>query len=75
MSHSVWKVVKQIHCQRVGETAALLEERVYFDDPFPEVGAAYHLRARKCSFGTDCNLAGHYCRWAWTNPNYDPFVE
>lgn len=75
MSHIIWKVVKEIRCQRVGAAAELLEERVYFDDPFPEVGPTYRVRARKCALGMECNLAGHACCWARTNPNYDPFVE
>jgi hypothetical protein len=59
----------------VGREAELLEERVYLDDPFPDVGQPFHVRARKCSLGADCNLAEYACRWSYINPNYDPFGE
>jgi hypothetical protein len=75
MASIVWKTVKKIHCDCVGQEAELLEERIYLDDPFPDVGQPFQVRARKCSLGMDCNLAAHACRWSYINPNYDPFEE
>ena len=75
MALMVWEVVKEIRCCRTAQAAQLLEERVYCEDPMPDVGWPYTARAHKCSAGTKCNLAGYACRWAYTNPSYDPFTE
>jgi hypothetical protein len=75
MATVVWKTIKTIRCDRVGQEAELLEERVYFDDPLPDVGQPFRVRARKCSLGTECNLAHYACRWSYLNPDYDPFAD
>jgi hypothetical protein len=75
MATSAWVVVDKIRCGRVGQEAELLEERVYFDDPMPDVGRPYRGRARKCSLGLDCNLAELPCRWSYLNPSYNPFTR
>ena len=75
MAHISWKVVKKHWCDLMEQEAELIEERVYPDDPVPDSGEAYRVLARKCSFGIECNTAGYYCRWAWTNPEYDPFAD
>lgn len=75
MAKAVWEVSKTIWCDALKRDADLLEERVYPDDEVPDVAQPYHVRARKCSFGLECNLDGYYCRWSALNPNYDPFVE
>jgi hypothetical protein len=54
--------------------AVLMEERVYPHEIVPDCGPAYFVRARKCSYGLECNVAGYSCRWAWTNPENDPFA-
>jgi hypothetical protein len=75
MSTTVWEVIDTIRCDRTGEKAQLLEERVYAGDPVPDVGRPFHVRARKCSLGGECNLAGYACRWSYLNPNFDPFAD
>ena len=75
MATIAWKVIKTIQCNRVGQAADLLEERVYGDDPLPDAFESFKVRRRKCYFGTDCNLTGHACRWSYINPDYDPFAE
>ncbi len=75
MSTIIWEVIKKHWCDLMEQEAELLEERVYPGDPIPEGGTAYQVLARKCSHGIECNMAGYYCRWAWTNPEYDPFAE
>jgi hypothetical protein len=75
MAAIVWEVVKKIQCDRLKEEADLLEERVYPDESVPDPARPYQVRARKCSLGMDCNLAGYTCVWAYNNPNYDPFAE
>ena len=74
MAAVVWKTTRRIRCERVDREAELIEERVYPADILPDVGAPYQVHARKCSLGSECNLVGCNCRWAGTNPNYDPFA-
>ena len=75
MAIIVWESVKKVRCDRLAQEAELLEERIYVEDLMPGVGRPYKVRARKCSLGMDCHLAGFSCRWAYTNPNYDPLAE
>ncbi|MBL8058891.1 MAG: hypothetical protein JNK29_19455 [Anaerolineales bacterium] len=75
MTQTVWEVVDSIKCERTGETAQLLEQRVYASDPLPDVGRPFKVLARKCSTGGECNLAGFPCRWSYINPTYDPFSD
>lgn len=75
MTTIAWVVVDTIRCERVGQDADLLEEREYFEDRLTDVGRPYRVRARKCSFGLECNLAEHRCQWSYINPNYDPFAK
>jgi hypothetical protein len=74
MADSIWLVVDKIWCDRVDAEADLLEQRVYPPDVLPNAEGLYQVRARKCSYGVDCNLAGFTCRYAFNNPNYDPFA-
>ncbi len=71
----IWEVTKKIWCDRVKKEVDLLEERVYPDEPVPDVGKPFQVLARKCPLGVECNLIGFACRWSGLNPNYDPFVE
>lgn len=73
MAVIVWKTAQRIYCDRAQGEADLYEERVYPNDVLPDVGAPYKVRARQCSLGMKCGLAGFTCRWAGTNPVYDPF--
>ena len=72
MATIVWETVSQHWCDLMDQAAELLEERVYPADILPGAGVPYHVRARKCSLGLDCNLAGCTCRWSFLNPAYDP---
>jgi hypothetical protein len=69
MAQSQWLVIDEVWCDRVQAPAELLEERVYPADVVPEAALTYQVRARKCAFGVDCNLAGYTCRYAFNNPN------
>jgi hypothetical protein len=73
MSKTVWTAVDRIWCDRMKQEAELLEQRVYPGDLVPDVDVPFQVRARKCSFDIECNLAGFTCRWAFSNPNGDPF--
>jgi hypothetical protein len=75
MAKIVWEIVDTIQCDRTGEPAHLMEERIYLDDPFPDLGQPHIVRARKCSLAEQCNLAGYACRWSFLNPNFDPFEQ
>jgi hypothetical protein len=74
MSNTAWQVIQQVWCDRAQAEACLLEERVYPGEALPNAAPAYQARARKCSLGLECNLAGCACRYAFSNPNYDPFA-
>jgi hypothetical protein len=74
MSDSIWLVVDRVWCDRMQTEAKLLEERVYADEAVEGPGAPFQVRARKCSLGLACNLVGYQCRYAFNNPNYDPFA-
>lgn len=75
MATTVWQIIDTITCDRTREQAHLLEERVYPDESLPDVGHPFKVRARKCSLGSECNLAGYACRWSYLNPNFDPFAD
>lgn len=74
MAIVVWEVVERHWCDLAQQQAQLLEERVYPGDTLPDPGRPHQVRERKCSLAADCNLTGHSCRWAWTNPDCDPFA-
>jgi hypothetical protein len=74
MSDGFWLVVDEIWCDRMKADAKLLEERVFADEVLDGNNGPYQVRARRCSFGPACNLIGYQCRYAFNNPNYDPFA-
>lgn len=69
-----WVSVRTQWCDRIGAEARLMEQRVYPADRLPDL-PAYRVNARRCSLWLECNLAGCSCRWAYTNPAYDPFDD
>ncbi len=76
MPQITWVTISKIWCGKLQDEAALMEQRYYFDEPIPDGGGPpFKVIARKCSYGVDCNLQGHACRWAHTNPNNDPFEQ
>lgn len=75
MATTQWTVINKAWCVRLNREADLLEERAYPDDVLNIGGETYQVLGHKCSLGIVCNLSGFACRWAGTNPNYDPFVE
>ena len=74
MASEKWVSVKQEWCDLLQQEVVMLERRVFPDDVIPGP-QNYRVIARKCSADTTCNMAGYPCKWAYTNPNLDPFVE
>ncbi len=74
MATEQWVAVKREWCNLVEQDVDLLELRVYPADVLP-TGQEYRVKARKCSVDVTCNMAGFPCKWAYTNPELDPFVE
>ncbi|MCB8923293.1 MAG: hypothetical protein H6662_17025 [Ardenticatenaceae bacterium] len=74
MATQKWVAIKQEWCNLVEQDVELMELRVYPDDVIPGP-QEYKVTARKCSVDVTCNMAGFPCKWAYTNPELDPFVE
>ncbi len=74
MATEKWVAVKEEWCNLVEQNVELLELRVYPSEVMPE-GQEYQVKARKCSVDVTCNMAGFPCKWAFTNPELDPFEE
>ncbi len=74
MAMQKWVAVKQEWCDLVEQDVELLELHIYPDDIIsgPQ---EYRVAARKCSVDVTCNMAGFPCKWAYTNPELDPFIE
>lgn len=75
MARIQWEIAQTIWCDRLQQDAYLLEQRIYPEDPIPDAGRPYQIKARMCSCGEQCNMIGYSCRWAFTNPHLDPFAE
>jgi hypothetical protein len=67
-----WREERRMLCPRAGQIARLWVEVV---SPAELLGDEQHdqVRARRCDLDMECNLAGYSCRWAFTNPDLDPF--
>lgn len=73
MAKQEWVAVTREYCDRVEQDVDLLELRIYAADVLPDT-QPYQVAARKCSVDVTCNMAGFPCKWAYTNPEVDPFV-
>lgn len=72
MARSEWVVVDSTMCPALQKEAHLLERHVYPGDVLFDLQRP-RINRRKCSLDLECNLAGISCRWAYTNPDNDPF--
>ncbi|MDT7883250.1 MAG: hypothetical protein RQ891_00140 [Thermoflexus sp.] len=70
-----WYLVETRYCPILKTEVALLEQRIYpRSDHLSDM--AYRVLARRCSHDLICNANDHiHCRWAYTNPAWDPFEE
>ncbi len=72
MAVKVWEKVKTQYCERAGCEVSLEAETIYPADQLPDQPA--RLVAHRCSKAKDCMLLNEAtCKWAGTNPDYDPF--
>ncbi len=72
MAYQAWVNTSTAWCERMKTDANMLERRVYPAEIMPDV-PRYQVKARKCSLGIACNLAGISCKWAFTELGSDPF--
>lgn len=72
MAYQAWVTTSTAWCDRVDSEASMMEKRVYPSEIMPDF-PGYQVRARKCSLGIACNLAGFTCKWAYTELGSDPF--
>lgn len=73
MSQVVWRPVKRIYCDRIGEQVQLEAKIVFPADLLPDPPA--RVLAHRCSQGMDCNRFDKpTCVWAGTRPDHDPFA-
>jgi len=74
MATERWVTVGKRWCEfRQGE--ALLLERRIFPSGIQRYYRAPRVVERKCNCAIECNMAGYPCKWAYTNPERDPFRE
>jgi hypothetical protein len=73
MATLLWQPIQYCYCHHVQHTVTLEAELVYPAEWLPD--QAPHVRAHRCSCGTECNQDDRpSCIWAGTNPNLDPFL-
>ncbi|HEY4687847.1 MAG TPA: hypothetical protein VIK33_00935 [Anaerolineae bacterium] len=70
-----WTVVKSHWCPAANAEVALVEKRVYPATDFNST-ETFRVVEQRCTYDIACNLNDHvHCKWAGTNPNYDPFAD
>lgn len=72
MAHEAWVTTNTRWCEKMKAEAELMEHRVYPVEFMPDF-PSYRINARKCSYGTACNLARFPCKWAYYEQGDDPF--
>lgn len=72
MAATEWVVVNRNWCDRAGEEALLMEQRLYPSEIMPDT-VGHQVIARKCSSSMECHAARIPCRWSFTRPSFDPF--
>jgi hypothetical protein len=72
MARAVWEPVKVQFCDKVGRQVALEVLHIFPAEILPDQPP--RIASHRCSLGLLCNqLDQPACRWAGTNPAYDPF--
>lgn len=71
MANKEWEAVQFCFCEHVNQQVALEAEILYPIDFLPD---SPRILAHRCSLGTQCNqMEQAACKWAGTNPDFDPF--
>jgi hypothetical protein len=73
MAGLTWREERRMLCPRAGQVARLLVEVLTAAELLGDEQQA-RVRARRCDLDMECNQAGYPCRWAFTNPDLDPFA-
>lgn len=68
-----WEIAETRWCHAPQRRAELLVKRVYPADILYDMQGP-RVVAQKCSCDLECNQLGVSCRWAYTNPDKDPFA-
>jgi hypothetical protein len=74
MAVKQWESIKVRYCDRVKTDVSLDVEVIYPAEWLPD--QAPRVLGHRCSHAFSCNLDNRAsCKWAGTNPAYDPFAE
>ncbi len=72
MSELRWETVKEVPCDRIGETVALEARVVYPADHLPDPP---RIMGHRCSMGVSCNAFDRPgCQWSGGWPGFDPLA-
>lgn len=67
-----WRLVTSEFCSRARQSVCLVE--LHREAARGRGEPEDQMLARACNLAIECNLVGFPCRWAFTNPDYDPFA-
>jgi hypothetical protein len=71
MAQKNWEVTQVCFCEHVNHEVALEAEMLYPVDYLPDPP---RILSHRCSHGVQCNqMDKAACKWAGTNPDFDPF--
>lgn len=74
MTDKTWEAIKVQYCEHAGCEVALEVETIHPADHLPDQPP--RLGAHRCSHAMLCmTTINSTCRWAGTNPGFDPFDE
>jgi hypothetical protein len=69
-----WKSIKTRYCEHMKRDVSMEAEMVYPPEHLPEQSP--RIMGHRCSLGIYCSQDNRAaCRWAGTNPAFDPFME
>lgn len=72
MASEQWVTIGERWCECRQGPAQLFERRV-IPSGIQQGLQSERVVERRCDCAIECNMAGYPCRWAFTNPENDPF--
>jgi hypothetical protein len=73
MAQKNWEITQVCFCEHVNQEVALEAEVLHPIDYLPD---RPRILSHRCSHGVLCNqMEKAACKWAGTNPEYDPFQK